>query len=55
MKKKQNNKAQRKGLGLAAGLAIGIMLAVATKNNGLFVIGIAIGVALESTNSKKHH
>jgi hypothetical protein len=53
VRKKQNDKAQRRGLGLAVGLAIGVMSAVATDNNGLFVIGIAIGAALESTYAKK--
>ena len=53
MRKKQNDKTQRRGLGLAIGLAIGVMLALAADNNGLFVIGIAIGVALESTDNKK--
>ncbi len=49
----KKDKTRQRGLGLAAGIAIGVMLAVATNNNGLFVIGIAIGVALESTHSKK--
>lgn len=48
-KKEQPN--TRKGAGLATGLVIGVMLAVATGNNALFVIGIAIGAALEASNN----
>jgi hypothetical protein len=52
MSKKQKNNHQRRGAGLAIGLAIGVMFAVATGNNGLFVIGIAIGAALEAKPGK---
>ncbi len=38
----------RKGAGLAVGLLIGVLLAVVSGNNGLFVIGVAIGAALEA-------
>jgi hypothetical protein len=53
MSKKKDNKKYPKGSGIAAGLIFGIVLAIATGNIGLFVIGIAIGVAIESTYSKK--
>lgn len=45
---KKDGSSKRTGTGLAIGLAIGLMFAVVTGNNALFVIGIAIGVALES-------
>jgi hypothetical protein len=52
MTKKNDNKKYPKGSGIAVGLLFGIALALATDNIGLFVIGIAIGVAIESTYTK---
>ncbi len=40
---------KRKGTGLAVGLLIGVLFAVFTGKNALFVLGIAIGAALETT------
>ena len=52
MGKNKNNRKYPKGAGIALGLIFGIALALAADNNGLFVIGIAIGVAIESTYTK---
>lgn len=52
MSKKKDKSKYPKGSGMAVGLLFGIVLALATDNNGLFVIGIAIGVAIESTYTK---
>ena len=41
-----------KGTGLAIGLLFGVTLAIATNNNGLFVIGVAVGAALETKYTK---
>lgn len=49
MSKKKAKSKYPRGAGLAIGLLFGIIFVLITGNTGLFVIGIAIGVALEST------
>lgn len=49
MRKKKDKVKYPKGTGFAVGLLFGVSLALATGNNALFVIGIAIGAALETT------
>jgi hypothetical protein len=52
MSKNKDKKKFPNGSGITVGLLFGMALALATDNNGLFVIGIAIGVAIESTYTK---
>ena len=52
MRKKKDQRGYPKGSGLAVGLLIGVMFALVANNNGLFVLGVAIGAALETTYTK---
>lgn len=52
MGKKNDDTSYPKGTGLAIGLIFSVTLALVTGNNGMFVIGIAIGAAIETTYIK---
>ncbi len=52
MSKKNDTRHYPKGTGLAFGILFGVLFALATSNNALFVIGIALGAGLETTFAK---